>query len=100
MKIFFLVSTHFPFSENLENLINLVDARLDVVEKMTMYKYLEGLSVRSTISEYNFIYNAYLIANTSDYIITNFFQAQLYANQIAQVKNLFLFLIQKSKAKN
>nr|CAD2126480.1 unnamed protein product [Meloidogyne enterolobii] len=60
--------------ENLENLINLVDARLDVVEKMTMYKYLEGLSVRSTISEYNFIYNAYLIANTSDYIITNFFR--------------------------
>uniref|UniRef100_A0A1I8BWL2 DUF4296 domain-containing protein n=1 Tax=Meloidogyne hapla TaxID=6305 RepID=A0A1I8BWL2_MELHA len=70
--------------ENLENLINLVDARLDVIEKVTMYKYLEGLPVRSTNSEYAFLYNAYILANNTDFLITNFFQSQLYASQIAQ----------------
>lgn len=74
-------------------MINLVDTRLDVVEKMSIYKYLEGLSVRSVVSEYGFLYNAYTVANNSHVVITNFFQAQLYASQITQAisKNIIFF---------
>ena len=68
----------------------MVDTRLDLVEKMTKYKYLDGLPVRSVNSEYAFLYNAYVLCNNSDEIITNFFQAQLYASQITQASYIIL----------